>query len=111
MTAPLFMMLVSLLTCFTAGQVTTTRSGKTYKNYEATFNSGRLHILVNGRASVIDLSSVSIPESECGVLALFETIAAQPSPYPLVQTLKFKPTSRIAVVEDPSIHPTRNKLS
>ena len=36
------------------------------------------------------------------VLALFETIAAQFAPGPLVQALEFEPTGRVAVVVEPS---------
>ena len=61
---PRLLAVFSLLICHAAGQVTT-RVFTKYKNCDATFSSGRLNIVANGRASTIELSSIPIPENEC----------------------------------------------
>jgi len=56
--------MLSLVVCHATGQ-STDRVSQKFKNGEATFSNGRLDILANGRASVINFSSVPIPDNEC----------------------------------------------
>ena len=60
--------------CHAAGQ-STGRVSQKLKNGEATFSSGRLDILANGRASVINSSSVPIPDNECDTRCIDVTAA------------------------------------
>ena len=68
------LIMLSLLMCHAAGQ-STGRVSQKLKNCEATFSSGRLDILANGRASVINSSSVPIPDNECDTRCIDVTAA------------------------------------